>query len=125
MAALVHPRSIDIDGTLETLNEITIPDRARGPRVVRWLLQIELERILYGGGNGGALYKLLQRNELLNTTLSIDKASVTRGHVTDGEFDSILRAVGSKSARKANLVPTRCAVIASWFHIYCESKNMQ
>ena len=33
-------------------------------------------------------------------------------HVTDGEFDSILRAVGSKSARKANLVPTRCAVIA-------------
>ena len=76
------------------------------------VLQIELERILYGGGNRGALYKLLQRNELLNTTLSIDKASVTRGHVTEGECDSILRAVGSKSARKANRVPTRCAIIA-------------
>ena len=112
-ASVVHPRAIDVAGSVVTLHEIVLPDRARSPRSVRWLLQIELERVLYGAEtNGGALYKLLQRNELNGTTLCVDKASVTRGHVEQTELDQILHAVGSKSARKANLVPTRCAVVA-------------
>ena len=109
----IHARAIDIGGSIVTLHEVVLPDRARSPRPVRWLLQIELERILYGSeSNGGALYKLLQRNELLKTTLCVDKASVTKGHVKQSELDEIMSTIASKSARKANLVPTRCAVVA-------------
>ena len=62
--SIVTPRSISLPGGgIFTLNEVRLVDRTRaGNRTVRWLLQIELEKLIWGGDHtNGAMYKLLAR----------------------------------------------------------------
>lgn len=113
-ADIVTPRSIDLpDGGIFTLNEVRLADRTRaGDRVGRWLLQIELEKLIWGGETtNGAVYKLLQRCSLLGTVLPIDRKAVSAGTILADEYRQVMALLPSQ-ARKVSLIPVPCAITA-------------
>ena len=71
------------------LDALTLPVvRLRDPRSgqdARFCFQWHLENALYGGPTGG-LYRLLQRCSLSTAGLTMRKASVMAGHVSDAHF---------------------------------------
>ena len=77
-AGIARPVSIDVPGGQQTIHIIKMPDRTRAAaREVQWCIQRQVEMVIYDGETStGAFYRLLARQDLLNTTLSIDKKAV-------------------------------------------------
>ena len=96
-----------------TLHEVRLPDVSRVGRIVTYVIQIELERAIYGADHSaGAVYKLLARNNLTSTTKMCDMAAVGRGVMSKEQYDSVIAALGNTRARKCNLIPLPVACMA-------------
>eukprot|EP00966_Prymnesium_polylepis_P032821 763649-Prymnesium_polylepis.1 len=66
----------------------------------RWLLQIQVEKLIWGGDHtNGAMYKLLQRCSLLGTVLQCDKKAVSAGTLSADEYRQLMELLPSQ-ARK-------------------------
>ena len=78
--------------------------RAGGQPMVRWLYQRHLEMILYGRteGSSGPIWKILSSTGMGVTALAINKAAVSAGHLTQTEFDTLMRVF--KEALPADIV---------------------
>ena len=110
-AGVVTPRSFTLEGRVVTLHVVRMPERSRSPALVTWLISIELDRLLFGGEvSSGRIYKLLSALSMLNTQLQLSKAAVSKGAVTQEEFEQLLAVLPSRSARKLNLIPLPVAV---------------
>ena len=110
--AIVTAKSFDISGTVATLHVVHLPERARSQRVQPWLLQIELEKLLFQSEvANGRIYKCLSSLGMLNTVVLVNKAAVlaTPQLITQQEFDAIMAVLG-RSVRKCNLLPVPVAV---------------
>ena len=62
-----------------------------------WTFQREVEAALYGNGYAnqtGAVYQLLRRSGVGSRSLSLKKASVAQGHVTQHEFEWLSTHLG-------------------------------
>ena len=57
----------------------------------------------------GALYRLIQRNDLLSVVVTCDKRAVSAGTLTAGEFQQLMAVLPSQT-RRVNLIPVRSAV---------------
>jgi hypothetical protein len=57
----------------------------------------------------GALYRLVQRNDLASVVLTCDKRAVSAGTLTAGEFAQLMAVLPSQT-RRVNLIPVRSAV---------------
>ena len=111
---LLVARSMEgLGGRTVTLHEVRLQDQSRAGRIVTYVIQIELERALYGADHsGGAVYKLLSRNDLLATTRMCDMSAVARGLMNKNQYDSIISSLGNSRARKCNLIPLPVACMA-------------
>ena len=84
---------------------ISLTDRrAAGNRLVRFVFQRHLETVLYGRseGSSGPIWKAMNAAGIGSTTMTINKAAVTAGLVTDDEFKAIMDTF--KSALPADVV---------------------
>ena len=96
-----------------TLHEVRLPEQSRGGRTTTYVIQIELERAIYGADHsGGAVYKLLFRHSLLGTTRMCDMAAVSRNLLTQEQYTTIISSLGNTRARKCNLIPLAVACMA-------------
>jgi hypothetical protein len=84
---------------------ISLTDRrAAGNRLVRFVFQRHLETVLYGRseGSSGPIWKAMNAAGIGSTTMTINKAAITTGLVTDDEFKAIMDTF--KSALPADVV---------------------
>ena len=78
--------------------------RAAGNRLVRFVFQRHLETVLYGrsDGSSGPIWKVMNAAGIGSTTMTINKAAVTAGTITEVEFKAIMDTF--KSALPADVV---------------------
>jgi hypothetical protein len=72
---------------------MTLPDRrAAGNPMLRFCFQRQLEHVLYGRseGSSGPIWKLMNGAGLGASALQVNKAAVTRGILTQAEFDKLM-----------------------------------
>eukprot|EP00966_Prymnesium_polylepis_P218132 5048565-Prymnesium_polylepis.1 len=88
-----------------TMPVISLTDRrAAGNRLVRFVFQRHLETVLYdrSEGSSGPIWKAMNAAGIGSTTMTINKAAVMAGLVTDDEFKAIMDTF--KSALPADVV---------------------
>jgi len=88
-----------------TVPVISLTDRrAAGNRLVRFVFQRHLETVLYGRseGSSGPIWKVMNAAGIGSTTMTINKAAVTAGTITEAEFNAIMNTF--KSALPADVV---------------------
>ena len=63
-----------------------------GNRVVQFVYQRHFEAVLYGRivGSSGPIWKLLNETGMSSTALSVSKASVTSGTLTEAEYAALM-----------------------------------
>ena len=61
-------------------------------RLVRFVFQRHLETVLYGrsDGSSGPIWKVMNAAGIGSTTMTINKAAVTAGTITEAEFKAIM-----------------------------------
>ena len=88
-----------------TMPVVSLTDRrAAGNRLVRFVFQRHLETVLYGrsDGSSGPIWKVMNAAGIGSTTMTINKAAVTAGTITEVEFKAIMDTF--KSALPADVV---------------------
>ena len=69
--------------------------RAAGDRLISWIFQRDLEKVLYhrenDGGTSGAIWKLLNEMAMGATPLGVNKEAVDDEYVTEEELKAVLR----------------------------------
>ena len=88
-----------------TMPVVLLTDRrAAGNRLVRFVFQRHLETVLYGrsDGSSGPIWKVMNAAGIGSTTMTINKAAVTAGTITEVEFKAIMDTF--KSALPADVV---------------------
>jgi hypothetical protein len=88
-----------------TMPVVSLTDRrAAGNRLVRFVFQRHLETVLYGrsDGSSGPIWKVMNAAGIGSTTMTINKAAVTAGTITEAEFKAIMDTF--KSALPADVV---------------------
>ena len=88
-----------------TMPVVSLTDRrAAGNRLVRFVFQRHLETVLYGRseGSSGPIWKVMNAAGIGSTTMSVNKAAVTTGTITDAEYAALMDAF--KSALPADVV---------------------
>ena len=91
-----------------SLSVAKLADRRGTSAVIQeWCFQREVEAALYGNGfsqQTGAVYRLLQRSGVDNHTLSLKKASISDGLITQEEYSLLYSHLGN--VRSFSLIPT-------------------
>lgn len=80
-----------------TLPRFRLRDRrAAGNPLLFWVLQRQLEQVLYGraadGGSSGAIWKVLNHTGLGSAALGVNGAAVYMGQVTQEEYNAVVSA---------------------------------
>ena len=81
-----------------------IDRRAAGNRLVRFVFQRHLETVLYGRseGSSGPIWKVMNAAGIGSTTMTVNKAAVTSGTITESEYTALMDTF--KSALPADVV---------------------
>ena len=81
-----------------------IDRRAAGNRLVRFVFQRHLETVLYGRseGSSGPIWKVMNAAGIGSTTMTVNKAAVTSGTITEAEYTALMDTF--KSALPADVV---------------------